>query len=89
MRQRCDVFLLVMCGFYWPFLVIVIAIAIALMSCVRVLLQLQFEEEENLAKQQEDTLRTNLKKYELMESVNIDRSLHKLTNHYGIKYRDD
>lgn len=53
------------------------------------LLQLQFEEEENLAKQQEDTLRTNFKKYELMENVNIDRSLHKLTNHYGIKYRDD
>ncbi|CAL9120422.1 unnamed protein product [Musa textilis] len=48
-------------------------------------LQHQLEEEEKLAKHQEETLKTNYKKYEMIESIVQDGTTSRLARHYGVR----
>ncbi|KAJ0612305.1 hypothetical protein HanHA300_Chr01g0026051 [Helianthus annuus] len=49
---------------------------------------LQLEEEEKLHKQQSETLKTNYKKYELIDGVQADGNVNRLKAEYGITLND-
>ncbi|KAF8405756.1 hypothetical protein HHK36_007833 [Tetracentron sinense] len=53
------------------------------------ILQLQLEEEEKLAKQQAESLKANYKKFEMIESVMLDGTAGRLARHYGLSAMDD
>lgn len=48
------------------------------------MLQATLEEEEKLAKQQEETLKANYTKHEMIESIMQDGSLPRLARKYGL-----
>lgn len=47
------------------------------------------EEEEKLAKQQEDNLKANFAKYEMIEAIMVDGTAERLARHYGLNLRDE
>ncbi|CAD5178737.1 ASI1-immunoprecipitated protein 1-like [Musa acuminata AAA Group] len=49
------------------------------------LIKHQLEEEEKLAKHQEEMLKTNYKKYEMIESIVQDGTTSRLARHYGVR----
>ncbi|KAK6929287.1 RNA recognition motif domain [Dillenia turbinata] len=53
------------------------------------LLKQQLEEEEKLAKQQEETLKSNYKKYEVIDGVMADGTARDLARHYSISLADE
>ncbi|KAK6925365.1 hypothetical protein RJ641_009691 [Dillenia turbinata] len=53
------------------------------------LLEKQLEEEEKLSKQQAEALKTNYKKYELIESTMADGTLTRLACYYNLNLADD
>lgn len=60
--------------------------------CVNIVpipLQNQLEEEEKLAKQQAEVLKTNYKKYEMIDSVLADGAARRLARHYNFNVSDD
>lgn len=58
-------------------------------NTVPILLQNQLEEEEKLAKQQAEVLKTNYKKYEMIDSVLADGAARRLARHYNFNVSDD
>ena len=46
-------------------------------------------EEEKLAKQQQETLKGNYKKYEIVDSVMADGTARRLAKHYNMRISDD
>ncbi|XP_021980459.1 uncharacterized protein LOC110876600 isoform X1 [Helianthus annuus] len=55
---------------------------------VQYIMKLQLEEEEKLHKQQSETLKTNYKKYELIDGVQADGNVNRLKAEYGITLND-
>ncbi|XP_077240111.1 ASI1-immunoprecipitated protein 1-like [Tasmannia lanceolata] len=53
------------------------------------LLKLQMDEEEKLAKQQGETLKAEYKKLDMIESVVADGSVNRLARHYKVNLTDD
>lgn len=53
------------------------------------LLKKQLEEEEKLAKMQNETLKANYKKYEMVDSVMSDGTARRLARRYNIRVSDD
>ncbi|KAJ9671170.1 hypothetical protein PVL29_027245 [Vitis rotundifolia] len=53
------------------------------------MLKNQLEEEEKLAKQQAEVLKTNYKKYEMIDSVLADGAARRLARHYNFNVSDD
>ncbi|KAF5198047.1 RNA-binding (RRM/RBD/RNP motifs) family protein [Thalictrum thalictroides] len=53
------------------------------------LLQAQLEEQENLAKQQGETLRVNYKKYELIDNLISDSTLSRIAGRMKLRLTDD
>ncbi|XP_061357500.1 ASI1-immunoprecipitated protein 1-like isoform X2 [Gastrolobium bilobum] len=51
--------------------------------------KLQLEEEEKLAKQQEDTLKGHYKKFKMIEGIMTDRTAHRLARKYNLSVADD
>lgn len=47
------------------------------------------KEEEKLAKHQDENLKSNAKKYELVENIMLDGSASRLGRHYGINLAAD
>ena len=54
-----------------------------------ILLQQQLVEEEKLAKQQQDALKANYKKYEIVEGVMTDGTARRLARRYNMRVADD
>eukprot|EP00262_Sarcandra_glabra_P007281 TRINITY_DN19994_c0_g1_i1.p1 TRINITY_DN19994_c0_g1~~TRINITY_DN19994_c0_g1_i1.p1 ORF type:complete len:200 (+),score=39.30 TRINITY_DN19994_c0_g1_i1:340-939(+) len=52
-------------------------------------LENQLEEEEKLAKQQAETLKTNYKKIELIDGIMTDGTIQRLARHYQVNIADD
>ncbi|KAJ0514196.1 hypothetical protein HanHA300_Chr10g0366651 [Helianthus annuus] len=52
------------------------------------IMELQLEEEEKLHKQQSETLKTNYKKYELIDGVQADGNVKRLKAEYGMTLND-
>ncbi|EHA8592308.1 hypothetical protein COCNU_contig69417195G000010 [Cocos nucifera] len=53
------------------------------------LVKLQLDEEEKLAKQQSEMLKSNVKKYEMIETIMQDKTASSLARHYGINLADE
>lgn len=53
------------------------------------MLQFQLAEEEKLAKQQSEQLKTNYKKYEMIENIMHDGTAARLARYYGVNLGDD
>lgn len=52
-------------------------------------LQHQLEEEQKLAKQQDEFLKSNYKKYDMLDSVRADGTVRRVARHYDVIIRDD
>ncbi|XXG79804.1 hypothetical protein AAC387_Pa09g0796 [Persea americana] len=53
------------------------------------LLKHQLEEEQKLAKQQDEFLKSNYKKYDMLDSVRADGTVRRVARHYDVIIRDD
>nr|XP_010912036.1 uncharacterized protein LOC105038047 [Elaeis guineensis]XP_010912037.1 uncharacterized protein LOC105038047 [Elaeis guineensis]XP_010912038.1 uncharacterized protein LOC105038047 [Elaeis guineensis] len=53
------------------------------------LVKLQLDEEEKLAKQQAEILKSNVKKYEMIETIMQDKTASRLARHYGVTLGDE
>ncbi|XP_043689490.1 uncharacterized protein LOC122640382 [Telopea speciosissima] len=53
------------------------------------LLKLELEEEEKLLKHQYEVLQANYKKFEMIDSVVVDKTLTCLASRYGMRMKDD
>ncbi|KAH7680940.1 RNA recognition motif domain-containing protein [Dioscorea alata] len=53
------------------------------------MIKLQLAEEEKLAKQQSEQLKTNYKKYEMIENIMQDGTAARLARYYGVNLGDD
>ncbi|XP_030528149.1 uncharacterized protein LOC115739285 [Rhodamnia argentea] len=55
----------------------------------RFLQKVQMAEEEKLAKQQEDNLKANFAKYEMIEAIMVDATADRLARHYEMNLRNE
>ncbi|KAL5699797.1 hypothetical protein ACHQM5_030651 [Ranunculus cassubicifolius] len=55
----------------------------------QMMLKFQLEKEEELHKQQSEVLKSNYKKYDLMDKLRTDGTIYKLGNKFGLNVRDD
>ncbi|XP_072989545.1 ASI1-immunoprecipitated protein 1-like [Typha latifolia] len=53
------------------------------------LIKQQLEEEEKLAKQQQEMLSGNYRKYEMIENIMQDGTVARLARHYGVNFADE
>ncbi|KAK7271440.1 hypothetical protein RJT34_27347 [Clitoria ternatea] len=51
--------------------------------------KLQLEEEEKLAKQQEDTLKVHYKKFKMIDGIMADKTAHRLARKYNLRITDE
>ena len=58
-------------------------------GCIYVFVQLQLEEEEKLAKQQQDTLDVHYKKFKMIDGIMADKTAVRLARKYNLHVADD